>query len=110
MPKSRTRMMMVSLGMRMRPRMTWRWNQTRTRGLRRTQGPGTMSLIWPTTMKKVENVLTGNEETDLSHFNFFPESAPLMGIGDVAIVDDDHDLEDDESELIGEYRLKERAY
>lgn len=27
-----------------------------------------------------------------------PDGAPLMGIGDVAVIDDDENLEDDESE------------
>lgn len=43
----------------------------------------------------------GADDDEFNLANYDEEdAAPLMGIGDVAIVDDEHNLDDDESELI----------
>lgn len=77
---------------------TRRWTQTRTRDLRQIPELMTMSLIWPTTTMKVRfafyKIVLGYNRILFS----LPDGAPLMGIGDVAVIDDDENLEDDESE------------
>lgn len=44
------------------------------------------------------DVRAEDDEFNLANYDE-EDNAPLMGIGDVAIVDDDHNLDDDDSEF-----------